>query len=79
MQPEEVKELIKSNTPDSTVEVTGDGRHFEAIVISKIFAGMSAVERQRFVYKAIGEPIKTGEIHALSIKAKTPEEWDQSK
>lgn len=73
----DIQNLIKSNLSDSEVIVTGDGRHFEAIVISQCFEGMSKLERQRYVYATLGDNIQNGNIHALSIKANTPQEWQQ--
>lgn len=72
MHPDEIKKMIESNIPDSEVVVTGDGRHFEATVISSLFEGMSLLARQRHVYSTLGDNIHNGNIHALSIKAKTP-------
>lgn len=77
MQADEIEELIKSNLKNSIVKVTGDGRHFEALVISEVFSGMNLLTRQRHIYQALGNNIQNGNIHALSIKAKTPGEWQQ--
>jgi acid stress-induced BolA-like protein IbaG/YrbA len=74
MHPDEIKKMIESNLPNSEVTVVGDGRHFEALVISSIFEGMSLLSRQRTVYGTLGENLLNGNIHALSIKAKTPQE-----
>ncbi len=74
MQSEDIQKMIESNLPGSQVSVTGDGRHFEALVISSVFEGMSLIARQRKVYSTLGDNISNGNIHALSIKAKTPEE-----
>jgi len=74
MQPDEIKKMIESNIPDSQASVTGDGRHFEALVVAVIFEGMGLLARQRLVYSALGNNIHNGNIHALSIKAKTPSE-----
>jgi acid stress-induced BolA-like protein IbaG/YrbA len=79
MHPEDIKKMIQSNIPDSTVEVTGDGRHFEALVIASVFEGMSLLARQRHVYSTLGDNIHNGNIHALSIKAKTPNESKNEK
>jgi acid stress-induced BolA-like protein IbaG/YrbA len=79
MQAEDIQKMIKSNLPDSEVMVSGDGRHFEAIVVSSIFEGMNLVLRQRTVFNTLGDNIQNGNIHALSIKAKTPQEWQHEK
>ncbi len=76
MEPSEVKNLIEVGLPGSEVIVTGDGSHFDAIVISPVFEGMSMVKEQQLVYGTLGDRITSGAIHALSIKAYTPQEWD---
>jgi acid stress-induced BolA-like protein IbaG/YrbA len=73
-----LKQLIEKNLPQSTVIVEGeDGVHFSAIVINAGFIGRSRVQQQQLVYKALGEEIKSGRIHALSLKTFTPDEWAQ--
>ncbi|MDH5424253.1 MAG: BolA/IbaG family iron-sulfur metabolism protein [Gammaproteobacteria bacterium] len=77
MTPEEVKTLIEAGMPDSTVTVTGDGSKFEAIVVSADFAGKTMVQEQKMVYATVNQEITSGALHALTIKAFTPEEWQQ--
>ena len=52
----------------------GDGQHFQALVVSAAFAGKSRVQRHQLVYAALGERMRE-EIHALSMRTLTPEEW----
>jgi len=53
-----------------------DGRgHFNVDVVSDAFAGLNPIARHRAVYAAVGE-LMTTDIHALSIKARTPQEAD---
>ncbi len=59
------------------LSVTGDGQHFEAIVVSAEFAGKSRIARHQIVFKTLGKRMD-GEIHALSIKTYTPEEWEKN-
>lgn len=56
------------------VRVVGDGEHFEAIIVSNEFAGKSRVQQHQVVYRALGDRMKS-EIHALSMKTFTPEQW----
>lgn len=49
------------------------GGHFVATIVSESFAGKNMLERHRMVYDALGDAMQT-EIHALSIKAFTPQE-----
>jgi BolA protein len=51
-----------------------DGRgHFDVDVVSEAFAGLLPLARHRKVYAALGEMMQT-DIHALSIRARTPQE-----
>lgn len=78
MNPEDVQKLIEAGLPDCEVKVQGDGSHFEAVVIGDVFEGLSAVKKQQKVYATLGDKITSGEVHALSIKAFTPEEWEKA-
>lgn len=75
MQPGDIKSLIEAGLPGSQVKVIGDdGTHFEATVIAEAFSGKRLLERHRMVYGTLGDRMQ-GAIHALSIKAYTPQEW----
>ena len=78
MEPEEVKRLISAGLPECEVMVSGDGSHFEAIVIGEIFADQSAVKQQQLVYATLNDKITSGELHALSIKTYTPADWEKA-
>lgn len=73
MTPEYIKQQIETGLPDAQAQVTGDGTHFEAVVVSEAFAGKKPLERHRMVYATLGEQMG-GAIHALSIRAWTPQE-----
>jgi acid stress-induced BolA-like protein IbaG/YrbA len=75
MQPEEIKQLIEAGLPGAKALVTGDGYKFEAIVVSEAFEGLSMLKKQQMVYATVSEQIASGALHALTIKAYTPEEW----
>ena len=71
-----IYESIASNINCSYLDVSGDGRHFDAVVVSNDFLNKSRLERHRLVYNALGERMKE-EVHALSIKLYTIEEWEK--
>jgi acid stress-induced BolA-like protein IbaG/YrbA len=75
MQTEAVANLIREGMPGAQVDVTGDGSHFEAVVVSDLFTGKSPLQRQRLVMATVKPQIESGELHALSIKTFTPEQW----
>ena len=72
--PEDVKRYIEQSLACERVEVDGDGRHFQALIISAEFAGKTRVARHQLVYAALGDRMRE-EIHALSMQTLTPEEW----
>ena len=69
-----IKQSIASGLPCDHVEVIGDGQHFQALIVSGEFAGKSRVQRHQLVYQALGDRMRE-EIHALSMRTLTPEEW----
>lgn len=77
MQPEEVKSLLESRLAGASVAVSGDGRHFDLIVVSDAFAGLSPVKKQQLVYGALQSEIADGSIHAVNMTTLTPSEWEQ--
>jgi len=77
MTGEEIAALIRAGVPESTVEVVdqvGDGNHFQALVVAPGFAGKTLVERHQLVYGSL-QGAMADRIHALSIKAYSPEEF----
>lgn len=74
MQPNEIEQLIKTGLTDTEAYVEGDGTHFTALVICAAFAGKSRIQRQQMVYDTVRKELMDGTLHALSIKALTPEE-----
>ena len=75
--PELVKSYIAAGMDCTHIEVSGDGAHFEAVIVSNAFAGKRLIQRHQLVYGAMGDRMKA-EVHALSIKAFTPEEFAQN-
>ena len=75
MNPEDIKQLIETGISDAKASVTGDGSKFEAAVVSRAFEGLSTVKKHQLVYGTVAEHIASGALHALTIKAYTPEEW----
>jgi acid stress-induced BolA-like protein IbaG/YrbA len=74
VDPRSIEQSIRAGLDCTHLEVTGDGAHFEAVVVSPQFAGATRVRRHQMVYAALGERMKE-EIHALSMKTLTPDEW----
>lgn len=75
--PESIKHNIEHGMSTVYLRVSGDGRHFEAVVVSEEFTGKSRVQRHQRVYQTLGDRMRE-EIHALSVKTFTPQEWEDS-
>lgn len=73
--PESIQSGIAAGLACERVEVNGDGQHFQALVVSKDFAGKSRIQRHQLVYAALGDRMRE-EVHALSMKTLTPEEFE---
>ena len=73
----EIETWIAQGMDCEQLVVEGDGQHFAAVIVSREFAGLSRVKRQQRVYDTIRAQLDSGELHALSMKTLTPEEWQE--
>lgn len=76
--PEDIRTYIAAGLDCAHIEVTGDGSHFEAVIVSTAFAGKRPIARHQLVYAALGDRMRQ-EIHALSMRTLTPEEFNGSR
>jgi acid stress-induced BolA-like protein IbaG/YrbA len=74
--PELVKSYIAAGLECTHLEVEGDGQHFNAVIVSPAFTGKRLIQRHQLVYAALGDRMRE-EIHALSMKTLTPEEFQK--
>jgi len=76
MEPTEVAKLIESGLPGCQAKVmSDDNTHYAALVVSDDFEGKRLIARHQMIYGCLGS-LMGGEIHAMSIRAHTPDEWD---
>jgi acid stress-induced BolA-like protein IbaG/YrbA len=74
VEPASIEKSIRAGLAVTHLEVKGDGAHFEAVIVSPAFAGLSRVRQHQLVYGALGERMRE-EIHALSMRTFSPDEW----
>jgi acid stress-induced BolA-like protein IbaG/YrbA len=74
IDPAQIEGWLREGLACDHVQVQGDGRHFEAVIVSPAFRGRSRVQRHQQVYAALGARMGA-EIHALSMQTYTPEDW----
>ena len=75
MTNEELQSIIAAGLPCEHIELTGDGRHWYATIVSSAFDGLRSIQRHQRVYATLGARLQTDEVHALSMKTYTPAEW----
>lgn len=73
---EQIEARLKAVDGVEYVQVTGDGYHYHLTIVSDIFLGKSKVFRQQWVYAQLKEEITSGQLHALSMKTWTKNEWE---
>ncbi|MBA2660826.1 MAG: BolA family transcriptional regulator [Bradymonadaceae bacterium] len=80
IEPDAIVAKIQAAIPDAIVEahdLTGTRDHYEVIVISQAFEGLTRIKRHRLVYEALHEEMKAA-IHALTLQVYTPTQWEQA-
>lgn len=73
---ETVEQHLLTNPEIEYVKVTGDGYHYQLVVVSDVFLGKTSVARQQWIYSKLKDFITTGSLHALSMKTWTKDEWE---
>lgn len=78
MNPAEIQALLEEKLPDCSATVSSaDNVHYEAVIVTPAFVGKRPLQRHQMVYEVLGKRMG-GAIHALSIRALTPEEQGRS-
>lgn len=75
MDEQAIKKIISESLVNADIQLEGDGCHFTLRVVSSDFQDKSRVQRQQLIYRLFETQIADGTLHALSIKAFTPDEW----
>ena len=78
INPNEIQKRLKEKLTGAEVQVhdlTGTSDHFQVLVICQQFEGKSMIDQHRMVKTIFDKDIASGELHALSLKTFTPQEW----
>ncbi len=78
MTSEELQTIISAGLACEHLDVSGDGRHWYATIVSSAFEGQRLIQRHQRVYATLGGRLQSDEVHALSMKTYTPAEWAAS-
>ncbi|CAK4070857.1 BolA family iron metabolism protein IbaG [Vibrio sp. MarTm2] len=79
MDSAKVQQILEQALNLEEIMVKGEGSHYEVIAVDASFDGMSRVKKQQLIYAPLMEYIQRNDIHAVSIKAFTPDEWARDK
>jgi acid stress-induced BolA-like protein IbaG/YrbA len=79
MEAKQVEDMLKQALELDFVKVKAEGSHFEVIAVGNCFEGVSRVRQQQMVYAPLMDKISDGTLHAVSIKAYTPENWQRDR
>ena len=79
MHQDEIVKRVLSAYPEAAIDILGADCNFELHVVSDGFAGQSLLQRQKGLLGLFKDELQSGELHELTIKAKTPEEAAQSR
>ena len=72
--PDELKQRIEAGIPGAAAEVTGDGHHFNAVVIAPAFEGLSRIAQHRLVYDVFGAEVGRPDPRPVNPDASPTEE-----
>lgn len=75
MTANELQHIIEQSLDCAHIDVQGDGRHWQAVIVAAAFEGKRLIARHQCVYATLGTRLHTDEVHALSMKTYTPDEW----
>jgi acid stress-induced BolA-like protein IbaG/YrbA len=74
LDPRQIEAWIRDGLECTSLTVDGDGRHFQADIVSPVFTGLGRVQRQQQVNAILRPHFETETLHALSMRCLTPEE-----
>lgn len=75
MSPDEIKQILAAGMEAEHIEVSGDGSHFNLLIVSHAFEGLRPVKKQQLVYALLNEKITDGSLHAVNMMTLTPAEY----
>jgi stress-induced morphogen len=78
MNPEKLKARLEELAPGTTADImdlTGTQDHYQAVVVSPVFAGKMMIDQHRLVYALVQKEMDSGEVHALTLKTFSPEQY----
>ncbi|MCL1623701.1 BolA/IbaG family iron-sulfur metabolism protein [Moraxella sp. Tifton1] len=75
MNADDLIELLQPHFPKAEIQAANQGNKFEVLIVDAGFEGKRLVQRQQAVYAIVNPHIQSGAMHALTIHALTPDEY----
>lgn len=75
----EIEKLINDALVLDELHVKFDGSQCSVVAVADMFGDLSRIKRQQVVFAALAEPIKSGAIHAVTVKTFTKAQWQRDK
>ena len=75
MEYADIKLLLEPHFEGAHIEVSGDGSHYDLLIVSDAFDGLMPVKKQQLVYAIINDKIADGSMHAVNMKLFTHAQW----
>ncbi len=79
MEPKDIEAKLRESLELAECYVKGENGHYQVIAVASLFDGMTRVKKQQTIYAPLSDLIASNSIHALTIKAFTPDEWSKEK
>ena len=70
----DITQFLKSKFPEADISYDGEDCNSKVLIVSKKFEGLNSLERHKLVLGALKDHFQSGELHALSLRTKSPSE-----
>ncbi len=70
----DITQFLKSQFPEAEISLDGEDCSSKVLIVSEKFEGLNSLQRHKLVLGALKDHFKSGELHALSLRTKSPSE-----
>tara|TARA_B100001287_G_scaffold253832_1_gene236800 strand:+ start:673 stop:894 length:222 start_codon:yes stop_codon:yes gene_type:complete len=70
----DITQFLKSKFPEADISFDGEDCNSKVLIVSKKFEGLNSLQRHKLVLGALKDHFQSGELHALSLRTRSPSE-----
>ena len=70
----DITQFLKSQFPEADISLDGEDCNSKVLIVSKKFEGLNSLQRHKLVLSVLKDHFQSGELHALSLRTKSPSE-----